>query len=63
MTADTLKGAERLNAEGAAYVLIPPMLAAEHLYGLLLEPTAEALGSARQRQSTEIAAGRPPGER
>jgi Trk K+ transport system NAD-binding subunit len=63
MTADTLKGAERLYAEGAAYVLIPPMLAAEHLYGLLLEPTPEALGSARERQSAEIAAGRAPGKR
>jgi Kef-type K+ transport system membrane component KefB/Trk K+ transport system NAD-binding subunit len=62
VTADTLKASERLYAEGAAYVLIPPMLAAEHLYGLLLEPTPEALGSARRRQSAEIAAGRPPGE-
>ncbi len=60
MTADTLKTSERLYAEGAAYVLIPPMLAAEHLYGLLLEPTPEALGSARRRQSVEIAGGRPP---
>ena len=60
MTADTLKGAERLYAEGAAYVLIPPVLAAEHLYRLLLDPTPEALGAARQRQSTEIA-DRAPG--
>jgi Kef-type K+ transport system membrane component KefB len=62
VTADTLKAAERLYAEGAAYVLIPPMLAAEHLYGLVLEPTPEALGAARQRQSAELAAGRPPSE-
>jgi hypothetical protein len=62
VTADSLTAAERLYAEGAAYVLIPPMLAAEHLYGLLQEPTVEALGSARRRQSAEIAAGRPPAE-
>ena len=62
VTADSLAASERLYAEGAAYVLIPPMLAAEHLYGLLQEPTAEALGSARRQQSAEIAAGRPPGE-
>jgi len=60
VTADSLTASERLYAEGAAYVLIPPMLAAEHLYGLLLEPTVEALGSARRRQSAEIATGRPP---
>ncbi|HSF03769.1 MAG TPA: NAD-binding protein, partial [Solirubrobacterales bacterium] len=59
MTADTLKAAERLYAEGAAYVLLPPMLAAEHLYGLLREPTPEALGLARRRQSLELEAGRP----
>jgi Kef-type K+ transport system membrane component KefB/Trk K+ transport system NAD-binding subunit len=62
VTADSLKAAQQLYAEGAAYVLIPPMLAAEHLYGLLVEPTSEALGTARQRQSAEIAAGRPPRE-
>src|SRR6185295_4147095 len=50
MTADTLKGAERLYAEGAAYVLIPPVLAAEHLYRLLLDPTPEALGAARRSE-------------
>jgi hypothetical protein len=37
------------------------MLAAEHLYVLLLEPTAEALGSARRRQAVGIAAGGPGG--
>jgi Kef-type K+ transport system membrane component KefB len=61
VTADSLSAADRLYAEGAAYVLIPPMLAAEHLYGLLLEPTAEGLGSARRRQSVGIAAGGPGG--
>jgi Kef-type K+ transport system membrane component KefB/Trk K+ transport system NAD-binding subunit len=62
VTADTLAAARRLYAEGADYVLIPPVLAAEHLYGLLLEPTAAALAAARRRQSDEVAAGRPPGE-
>jgi Trk K+ transport system NAD-binding subunit len=59
VTADSRAAAERLYAEGADYVLIPPMLAAEHLYGLLLDPTAEALGSARHRQSAARASGRP----
>ena len=59
VTADTLAAAERLYAEGADYVLIPPVLAAEHLYGLLLEPTADALGAARRRQFAELAAGKP----
>jgi TrkA-N domain len=59
VTADTRAAAERLYAEGADYVLIPPMLAAEHLYGLLLDPTAEALGAARRRQGAARASGRP----
>ena len=60
VTADTRAAAERLYAEGADYVLIPPVLAAEHLYGLLLEPTAEALSSAR---ATDRGAGvRPTAE-
>jgi len=62
VTADTRVAAERLYAEGADYVLIAPMLAAEHLYGLLLEPTPEALGSARQRQIAAMESGRPPSE-
>jgi Kef-type K+ transport system membrane component KefB len=61
VTADTLAAAERLYGEGADYVLIPPVLAAEHLYGLLLAPTSDALAAARLRQSDELAAGRPPG--
>jgi Trk K+ transport system NAD-binding subunit len=62
VTADTRTAAERLYAEGADYVLIPPVLAAEHLYGLLLEPTAEALGEARAQQIAALASGRPPSE-
>jgi Kef-type K+ transport system membrane component KefB len=57
VTADTRTVAERLYAEGADYVLIPPMLAADHLYGLLLEPTPEALASARKRQTTALVSG------
>jgi Kef-type K+ transport system membrane component KefB/Trk K+ transport system NAD-binding subunit len=59
VTADTQATAERLYIEGADYVLIPPMLAAEHLHGLLLEPTVAALASARRRQSVAQASGRP----
>lgn len=55
MTADTLAAAERLYAEGAAYVLLPPMLAAGHLHDLLREPTRDALGEARRRQSDDLA--------
>jgi Kef-type K+ transport system membrane component KefB len=60
VTADTLAAAERLYAEGADYVLIPPVLAAEHLYGLLLGPSAEGLAEARRRQATELAGESPP---
>jgi Kef-type K+ transport system membrane component KefB/Trk K+ transport system NAD-binding subunit len=50
VTADTLAMAERLYDEGADYVLIPPALAAEHIYGLLLDGSAEGLAEARRRQ-------------
>jgi Trk K+ transport system NAD-binding subunit len=60
VTADTRAAAERLYAEGADYVLMPPALAAEHLYGLLLEPTTEALRAARMGQSGARASARPP---
>ena len=63
MTADTLPAAERLYAEGAAYVLLPPMLAAEHLYGLLREPTPQALDLARRRQSIVSPPAATPGPR
>jgi Kef-type K+ transport system membrane component KefB len=55
VTAESLALAEQLYAEGANYVLIPPVLAASQLYGLLLEPTADALAAARQRQQAELA--------
>jgi Kef-type K+ transport system membrane component KefB/Trk K+ transport system NAD-binding subunit len=60
VTADSRAAAERLYGEGADYVLMPPALAAEHLYGLLLEPTAEALSAARKRQSGVLASDTPP---
>jgi voltage-gated potassium channel Kch len=57
VTADTLAAAGRLYAEGADYVLIPPALAAEHIYRLLLDSSSEGLAEARRRQ---IAALEPP---
>jgi Trk K+ transport system NAD-binding subunit len=53
-TAETLAAAEALYAEGAHYVLIPPAVAAEHLYALLAEISDEALDAARRRQAAEV---------
>jgi Kef-type K+ transport system membrane component KefB/Trk K+ transport system NAD-binding subunit len=53
-TADRLADAEALYAEGAAYVLIPPALAAERLYRLLLDSSADALDAARAEQTAEL---------
>jgi voltage-gated potassium channel Kch len=57
VTADTLAGAQRLYAEGAAYVLIPPALSAEHLYTLLRDATPETLVQARERQRQTLVDG------
>ena len=54
VTADSLAHAENLYSEGAAYVLIPPALAAEHLYDLLCDPSHAALPAARARQAAEV---------
>jgi Kef-type K+ transport system membrane component KefB len=54
VTADTLDRARRLYAEGADYVLIPPALAAGHLYELLRDASPEAFAEARLRQATEL---------
>jgi Kef-type K+ transport system membrane component KefB len=54
VTADTLAAAERLYAEGADYVLVPPALAAEHLYELLVPTGSQALAEARKRQATAL---------
>lgn len=54
VTADTLAAAERLYAEGADYVLIPPALAAEHIYHLLLDGSSRGLAEARRRQKLAL---------
>lgn len=63
VTADTLAAADRLYAEGADYVLVPPALAAEHLYELLTPSTPEALSEARQRQALALRASALPAGR
>jgi Kef-type K+ transport system membrane component KefB/voltage-gated potassium channel Kch len=54
VTADTVPAAEQLYAEGADYVLIPPVLAAGHLYDLLVDGTAETLAAARRQQADTL---------
>src|SRR5215468_7817735 len=54
VTGDTLAEASALYAEGAHYVLIPPALAAEHLYDLLAEVSDKTLAAARKRQAVEV---------
>jgi Kef-type K+ transport system membrane component KefB/Trk K+ transport system NAD-binding subunit len=54
VTGDTLAQADALYAEGAHYVLIPPALAAEHLYDLLAEVSDATLAAARRRQAVEV---------
>jgi Kef-type K+ transport system membrane component KefB len=55
VTADTPKRAAELYAEGAAYVVIPTALSAEHLYHLLDDPSPTALEAARRRQADDAA--------
>jgi Trk K+ transport system NAD-binding subunit len=62
-TADTLAHGESLYAEGAAYVIIPPALAAEHLYELLRDTAEDALEQARARQARDLFARSVPGRR
>jgi Kef-type K+ transport system membrane component KefB len=59
VAADTAAGAEQLYGEGADYVLISPVLAAEHLYELLRHRTRAAVRQARQRQGQQHAVARP----
>jgi hypothetical protein len=54
VTGDTLAEASALYTEGAHYVLIPPALAAEHLYDLLAEVSDSTLAAARRRQAVEV---------
>jgi Trk K+ transport system NAD-binding subunit len=53
VAADTMAGAERLYADGADYVLVAPVLAAEHLYAILRSRTLDAIDEARRRQELE----------
>jgi Kef-type K+ transport system membrane component KefB/Trk K+ transport system NAD-binding subunit len=54
VTADTLAAANGLYAEGADYVMIPPVLAAERLYAVLRDTSDAAMARARQRQAEEL---------
>jgi Kef-type K+ transport system membrane component KefB len=54
VTADALGRAQQLYAEGADYVLLPPALAAEHLFELLRDVSPEALAEARERQAARL---------
>jgi Trk K+ transport system NAD-binding subunit len=53
VTADTPSAAKGLYAEGADYVMIPPVLTAERLFALLRDTSDAALARARQRQAEE----------
>ena len=59
-TADTLAHAETLYGEGAAYVIVPPALGAEHLYALLRDPAPDALERARAVQARDLFARAAP---
>ena len=59
VTADTLAAANGLYAEGAAYVMIPPVLTAERLFWVLRDTSEAALARARQRQVDELRTQRP----
>jgi len=59
VTADTLAAANGLYAEGADYVMLPPVLAAERLYSVLRDTSDGALARARQRQADELRTQRP----
>jgi voltage-gated potassium channel Kch len=54
VAADTVPGARQLYAEGADYVLMPPVLAAKQLYQLLHDGTPAALPEARRLQEREL---------
>jgi Kef-type K+ transport system membrane component KefB/Trk K+ transport system NAD-binding subunit len=54
VSADTMAGAEQLYADGADYVLVAPVLAAEHLYEILRSRTPDAIDEARRRQESEV---------
>jgi Kef-type K+ transport system membrane component KefB len=62
VSADRLVDAETLYAEGAAYVVIPPALSAEHLYRLFLDSSQGALAAARAEQAAELFGRAPSGD-
>jgi voltage-gated potassium channel Kch len=54
VAADSVAGAEQLYAQGADYVLISPVLAAEHLYQILGDLTPAAIQQARTHQHRKL---------
>jgi Kef-type K+ transport system membrane component KefB len=61
VAADNAAGADRLYVAGADYVLLTPVLAAEHLHELLRQRSPKTIAEARQRQQLELTRGRPAG--
>ena len=59
VTADTLAAANSLYAEGADYVMIPPVFTAERLYSVLRDTSDSAMARARQRQADDLRTHRP----
>jgi hypothetical protein len=59
VTADTLAAANGLYAEGADYVMIPPVFTAERLYSVLRDTSDGAMARARQRQADDLRTHRP----
>jgi Kef-type K+ transport system membrane component KefB len=59
VTADTPAAASGLYAEGADYVMLPPVLAAERLYSVLQDTSDAGMARARQRQAQELRTPRP----
>jgi len=54
VTADSLERAQELYRESADYVLVPPVLTADHLERLLSDTSADAIDDARERQAAEM---------
>jgi CheY-like chemotaxis protein len=54
VTADDRASAERLYGAGADYVVVTPVVTAEHLQQALGDGSARALARARRRQATRL---------
>ena len=54
VTGDTAEGAQELYAAGADYVMVPSVLSAEHLAGILADRSPNALARARRVQAYEL---------